>query len=149
LRTSQGYIFFILQHLATNLCSFTHSKTLFLAASFGFRSSCLDQNLVCSRNHPLLIQERTVFETYFVCLHLSAPTETAPKGLVHVTKNRAKPARGRRPPTRAPGGQQNSVAAAGPEIVVDNFDAGIDSFFNKPVVRPQSAAYVLYFVFLF
>jgi hypothetical protein len=31
LRTSQGYIFFILQHLATNLCSFTHSKKLFLA----------------------------------------------------------------------------------------------------------------------
>ena len=62
------------------------------------------------------------------------------KQLVHVTKNRPRPARGRRPPTRAPGGQQNSVV--GPEIVVDNFDDGIDSFFSKPAVRPQSAAYV-------
>jgi hypothetical protein len=30
------YIFFILQHLATNLCSFTHSKTLFLAVVLDF-----------------------------------------------------------------------------------------------------------------
>jgi hypothetical protein len=36
LRTSQGCIFFILQHLATNLCSFTHSKTLFLAVVLDF-----------------------------------------------------------------------------------------------------------------
>jgi hypothetical protein len=36
LRTSQGYIFFILQHLATKLCSFTHSKTLFLAVVLDF-----------------------------------------------------------------------------------------------------------------
>jgi phosphorylcholine metabolism protein LicD len=36
LQTSQGYIFFILQHLATNRCSFTHSKTLFLAVVLDF-----------------------------------------------------------------------------------------------------------------
>ena len=36
LRTSQGYIFFILQHLPTHLCSFTHSKTLFLAVVLDF-----------------------------------------------------------------------------------------------------------------
>jgi hypothetical protein len=36
LRTSQGYIFFILQHLATNLCRFTHSRTLFLAVVLDF-----------------------------------------------------------------------------------------------------------------
>jgi hypothetical protein len=36
LRTSQGYIFFILQHLATNLCSFTHFKTLILAVVLDF-----------------------------------------------------------------------------------------------------------------
>jgi hypothetical protein len=36
LQTSQGYIFFILQHLATNLSSFTHSKTLFLAVVLDF-----------------------------------------------------------------------------------------------------------------
>jgi hypothetical protein len=36
LRTSQGYIFFILQHLATNLCGFTHSKALFLAVVLDF-----------------------------------------------------------------------------------------------------------------
>ena len=35
-RTSQGYIFFILQHIATNLCSFTHSKTLFLVVVLDF-----------------------------------------------------------------------------------------------------------------
>ena len=40
-------------------CSFTHSKTLFLLAvvSHGFRSSCLDQNLVYSWNHPLPTHE--------------------------------------------------------------------------------------------
>jgi hypothetical protein len=32
----QGYIFFISQHLAANLCSFAHSKTLFLAALLDF-----------------------------------------------------------------------------------------------------------------
>ena len=80
------------------------------------------------------------------CLDLSATGDTAPKELVHVTKNRPRPARGRRPPTRASGGggQQNSVV--GPEVVVDNFDDGIDSFFSKPHVRPHSAAYVLFFV---
>jgi hypothetical protein len=36
LRTPQGYIFFILQHLAANLCSFTHSETLFLAVVLDF-----------------------------------------------------------------------------------------------------------------
>jgi hypothetical protein len=36
LLTSRGYIFFILQHLATNLCSFTHSRTLFLAVVLDF-----------------------------------------------------------------------------------------------------------------
>jgi hypothetical protein len=36
LRTSQGYMFFILQHLATNLCSITHSKTFFLAVVLDF-----------------------------------------------------------------------------------------------------------------
>ena len=40
--------------LATNLCSFTHSKTLFLAVVLEFRSSCLDQNLVYSWNHPFM-----------------------------------------------------------------------------------------------
>jgi hypothetical protein len=74
----------------------------------------------------------------FFCLDLSVPVSTPPKELVHVTKNRPRPAKGRRPPTRASAGQQNS--AAGPEIVVDNFDVGIDSFFNKPAGRPRSAA---------
>jgi hypothetical protein len=36
LRTSQGYIFFILQHFATKLCSLTHSKMLFLAVVLNF-----------------------------------------------------------------------------------------------------------------
>jgi hypothetical protein len=54
LRTSQGYIFLILQHFATKRCNFTHSKTLFLAMhGNGFCSSCLDQNFVYSLNHPL------------------------------------------------------------------------------------------------
>jgi hypothetical protein len=36
LRTSQGYIFFILQHLATKLCGLIHPKTLFLAVVLDF-----------------------------------------------------------------------------------------------------------------
>jgi hypothetical protein len=36
LRTSQGHIFFILQDIATTLCSFTHSKMLFLAVVLDF-----------------------------------------------------------------------------------------------------------------
>ncbi|XP_028409927.1 F-actin-uncapping protein LRRC16A-like isoform X2 [Dendronephthya gigantea] len=72
-------------------------------------------------------------------IDLSVSLETPTNGLVHVTKNRPRPARGRRPPTRATGGQQNT--AVGPETVDENFDAGIESFFNKPVAtRPQSAA---------
>jgi hypothetical protein len=57
LQTSQGYIFLILQHLATNLCSFTHSKTLFLAVMLDFvLLAWLDQNLVYSWNHPFYLQ---------------------------------------------------------------------------------------------
>jgi hypothetical protein len=33
---TQGYIFFIIQHLATNLCSFTHCRTLFVAVLLDF-----------------------------------------------------------------------------------------------------------------
>jgi hypothetical protein len=36
LRTSQSYIFFILQHLANNLCNFTQSKTRFLTVMLDF-----------------------------------------------------------------------------------------------------------------
>jgi hypothetical protein len=36
LRTSQGYIFFILQHLATKLCNFTHFNMLFPAMVMDF-----------------------------------------------------------------------------------------------------------------
>jgi hypothetical protein len=47
LRTSQGYIFLILQQFATKICNFTHFKTLFqLYGIKWFRSSCLDQNFV-------------------------------------------------------------------------------------------------------
>jgi hypothetical protein len=35
-RTSHGNIFFILQHLEINLCSFTHSTTFFLAVVLDF-----------------------------------------------------------------------------------------------------------------
>ncbi len=46
-RNLLGYIFLILQHFATKLCNFTNFKLLFLAIMHdGFRSSCLDQNLV-------------------------------------------------------------------------------------------------------
>jgi hypothetical protein len=52
-KTSQGYIFLILQQFATKLCNCTHFKMLFPAMVMGFRSSCLDQNFVYSWNHPL------------------------------------------------------------------------------------------------
>jgi hypothetical protein len=46
-------MFFILQHLATNVCSFTHSKTVFLAVVLDFvLLARLGQNLVKSWNHP-------------------------------------------------------------------------------------------------
>jgi hypothetical protein len=56
LRTAHGYILIILQHLVTNLCSFTHSKDALSNCGVGFRSSCLDQNLVYSWNHPLMVK---------------------------------------------------------------------------------------------
>jgi uncharacterized protein YbcV (DUF1398 family) len=56
LRTSQGYIFLILQQFATKLCNFTHFKMLFPAMVYnGFLSSCLDQNFVYTWNHPLMV----------------------------------------------------------------------------------------------
>ena len=44
----------ILQHFATKLCNFTNFTMLFVAASCsdGFRSFCLDQNLVYGFDHP-------------------------------------------------------------------------------------------------
>ena len=50
---SHGYIFRILQHFAAKHCNFTNFNMLFCGD--GFRSSCLDQDLVYSWNHPLLI----------------------------------------------------------------------------------------------
>jgi hypothetical protein len=43
---------YFLQHFAPKLCSFTHSAA-FSSCGVGFHSSCLDQNLVYSWNHPL------------------------------------------------------------------------------------------------
>ena len=56
--------------------------------------------------------------------------------LVHHTKNRARPARGRRPPTR-PSAQQG--APVGPQVEVDTLDVGLDNFFTKSAARPHSA----------
>ena len=51
------YIFRILEHFATKLCNFTNFKMLLIhSCSDGFCSSCLDQNLVYSWNHPLYQQ---------------------------------------------------------------------------------------------
>ncbi|XP_046842797.1 F-actin-uncapping protein LRRC16A-like [Xenia sp. Carnegie-2017] len=65
------------------------------------------------------------------------PANENTQELVHVTKNRARPARGRRPPTRASAAQNNSVV--GPEIVSANVDEGVDTFFKEPAIRPVSA----------
>jgi hypothetical protein len=50
LRTSQGYLFLILQQFATNLCNFTHFKMLFPAMVMDV--VLLDQNFVYSWNRP-------------------------------------------------------------------------------------------------
>lgn len=68
------------------------------------------------------------------------PASDNAQELVHVTKNRARPARGRRPPTRASAAQNNSVV--GPEIVSANVDEGVDTFFKEPAIRPVSAVSV-------
>jgi hypothetical protein len=65
--TSQGNIFFILQHLATNICSFTHSETLFPAVVSDFVIFALIKISSVGKyswNHPLGKSETSSLNFY-------------------------------------------------------------------------------------
>lgn len=63
--TSRSYIFHILQHFETRICSFTHFKVLHLAALLSSTLS-REQNWVYSFNHPSDIKWVSTFCSYYI-----------------------------------------------------------------------------------
>ena len=75
------YVFHILQHFATKLGNFTYSKMFFRAVIKYFVGSCLDQNLVCNANCPII--DHSPFK---LNLHFCKKIKIARKSMLKLVK---------------------------------------------------------------